>query len=78
MDSFGEEAAEIYDADARGDELSTVAFLAELAREGPALELAIGTGRIARPLTARGVRVDGVDLSPGRSSAGTHGQASLT
>lgn len=64
MDSFGEDAAEIYDADARGDELSTVAFLAELARGGPALELAIGTGRIALPLTARGVRVDGVDLSP--------------
>jgi len=27
MDSFGEDAAEIYDAEARGDELSTVAFL---------------------------------------------------
>lgn len=64
MDSFGEDAAEIYDAEARGDELSTVAFLDELARGGPALELAIGTGRIALPLTARGVRVDGVDLSP--------------
>ncbi|MDQ6898410.1 MAG: class I SAM-dependent methyltransferase [Candidatus Dormibacteraeota bacterium] len=64
MDSFGEDAAEIYDAEARGDELSTVALLAELARGGPALELAVGTGRIALPLTAQGVRVDGVDLSP--------------
>jgi SAM-dependent methyltransferase len=32
--------------------------------EGGALELAIGTGRIAVPLAARGVRVAGIDLSP--------------
>jgi SAM-dependent methyltransferase len=31
---------------------------------GGALEFAIGTGRIALPLAARGVRVDGIDLSP--------------
>jgi SAM-dependent methyltransferase len=31
---------------------------------GGALELAIGTGRIALPLAARGVRVEGVELSP--------------
>ena len=42
----------------------TVAFLAELAGDGPALELGIGTGRIALPLTRRGVRVHGIDLSP--------------
>ena len=47
----------------RGDEDATVAFLRELAGEGPALELAIGTGRIARPLTAAGVRVEGIDIS---------------
>jgi len=41
----------------------TVAFLATLAREGPALELAIGTGRIALPLAERGVRVAGIDAS---------------
>lgn len=64
MDSFGEDAAEVYDAEPRGDESSTVALLDELARGGPALELAIGTGRIALPLAARGIRVDGVDLSP--------------
>jgi SAM-dependent methyltransferase len=39
-------------------------FLAELAGGGAALELAIGTGRIALPLAARGVRVHGIDLSP--------------
>jgi SAM-dependent methyltransferase len=40
-----------------------VAFLADLANGGPALELGIGTGRIALPLAARGVRVHGIDLS---------------
>jgi len=42
----------------------TVDFLAELAGDGAALELAIGTGRIALPLRQRGVRVAGIDLSP--------------
>jgi SAM-dependent methyltransferase len=62
--SFGEEAAEIYDDVPRGDEAATATFLEELAGGGPALELAIGTGRIALPLAARGIHVDGVDLSP--------------
>jgi SAM-dependent methyltransferase len=62
--SFGEDAAEIYDDAPRGDESAAVAFLEQLADGGPALELAIGTGRIALPLAARGIRVDGVDLSP--------------
>jgi SAM-dependent methyltransferase len=42
----------------------TADFLAELAGSGKALELGIGTGRIALPLAARGVRVHGIDLSP--------------
>jgi SAM-dependent methyltransferase len=42
---------------------ATADFLAELASEGAALELGIGTGRIALPLAARGVRVHGIDLS---------------
>jgi hypothetical protein len=41
----------------------TVDFLAGLAGAGRALELAIGTGRIALPLAARGVEVHGIDLS---------------
>jgi SAM-dependent methyltransferase len=41
-----------------------VDFLAELAGTGAALELGIGTGRIAIPLGQRGVRVHGIDLSP--------------
>jgi hypothetical protein len=63
---FGDEVA------ARYDERSTstveavdaiVDFLAALAGDGPALELGIGTGRIALPLAARGVSVCGIDLS---------------
>src|ERR1700679_1855575 len=41
----------------------TVAVLHELARGGPALEFAIGTGRIALPLIARGTPVVGIELS---------------
>jgi SAM-dependent methyltransferase len=64
LTSFGDEAAEVYDDHSKGsDPVATVAFLKGLAPGGPALELAIGTGRIALPLTAHGVRVDGVDLS---------------
>jgi SAM-dependent methyltransferase len=42
---------------------ATVDFLAELAGSGHALELGIGTGRIAVPLAARGVPVHGIDMS---------------
>jgi SAM-dependent methyltransferase len=42
----------------------SVRFLAELARDGAALELGIGTGRLALPLSARGVPVHGIELSP--------------
>lgn len=42
---------------------STVAALAELAGDGPVVEFAVGTGRVALPLAATGTRVLGVDLS---------------
>ncbi len=41
-----------------------VDFLAELAGGGSALELGIGTGRLALPLVERGVSVHGIELSP--------------
>lgn len=41
----------------------TVDFLADLAGDGRALEFAIGTGRVALPLRARGVDVAGIELS---------------
>lgn len=62
--SFDQATADEYDELAvRGDEDATVTFLAGLANGGPALELAIGTGRVALPLAERGIRVDGIDFS---------------
>ena len=65
---FGEPVAARYDqsvADMSGPDVvdPAVGFLAELAGGGPALELGIGTGRIALPLARRGVPVHGIDLS---------------
>jgi methyltransferase family protein len=65
---FGERAAAIYDAtttDVSDPAIvePTVEFLAELAGTGRALELGIGTGRIAVPLSVRGVPVHGIELS---------------
>ena len=50
----------------------TVDLLARLAGDGAALELAVGTGRVALPLAARGVPVSGIELSAadGRAAAG--------
>ncbi|MFD9540098.1 class I SAM-dependent DNA methyltransferase [Streptomyces sp. NPDC060022] len=41
----------------------TVDFLERRAGHGPALEFAVGTGRVALPLSARGVRVAGIEKS---------------
>jgi SAM-dependent methyltransferase len=65
---FVGEIATQYDADSTGafDPVvvaATVAFLADLAGEGRALEFAIGTGRIGLPLSQRGVPVTGIELS---------------
>ena len=69
-DHFGEEVAAQYDAAAEHDPMFSaeainpvVDLLVELARDGRALELGIGTGRIALPLAERGVPVHGIDLS---------------
>jgi hypothetical protein len=43
---------------------SSVNFLVGLAGAGPALEFGVGTGRVALPLSRRGVRVHGIELSP--------------
>lgn len=62
--SFDADAAAEYDSiSRRGDEEETVAFLHALVGAGSALELAIGTGRIALPLAALGVEVEGIDIS---------------
>jgi len=64
-DYFAGRVAERYDAETADMPVEPVVdFLAELAAGGAALELAIGTGRIALPLSQRGIRVAGIDLSP--------------
>src|SRR5512133_2440977 len=57
---YDESSAEMFDP-AVGE--PAVAFLAQLAGGGRALELGVGTGRIALPLARRGVPVHGIELS---------------
>jgi len=64
QDSFGPDVAGQYKNVLRGDEVAAVECLASLAQGGPVLELAIGAGRLALPLSARGMVVDGIDFSP--------------
>ena len=62
---FGADVAARYDRETADMPVEPVVdFLAALAGDGAALELAIGTGRIAVPLARRGVPVHGIDLSP--------------
>lgn len=64
---FDERIAAVYDDDAAIYAAKVVDpmvdFLADLAGDGAALEFGIGTGRIALPLSERGVPVQGIDLS---------------
>jgi SAM-dependent methyltransferase len=67
--TWGREVAEVYDTASAGmfepavlD--PTLDRLVELAQGGPALEFASGTGRVALPLSQRGVSVSGIELSP--------------
>jgi SAM-dependent methyltransferase len=63
-DWFAGDVATRYDESTAGMPVEPVVdFLAPLA-QGGALELAIGTGRIAVPLAERGIRVAGIDFSP--------------
>ena len=67
--TWDREFAEAYDAiyayEAEPSVLDPmVDLLAELARGGGALEFAVGTGRVALALSARGVPVQGIELSP--------------
>jgi SAM-dependent methyltransferase len=64
-ETYGDRIAEVYDAmtQTMPDPVDCVDRLAELAGPGPALELGIGTGRVALPLAARGVEVHGIDVS---------------
>ena len=63
--TYGDKIAEVYDQmyPMRADVGPTIGALAGLAGDGPALELGIGTGRIAIPLAQRGTEVHGIDAS---------------
>jgi SAM-dependent methyltransferase len=65
--TYGDGIAEIYDDLYAGsfgnDTAGAVSFLKELAGDGPALELGIGTGRVALPLAEAGVEVHGIEAS---------------
>ena len=67
-DHFGEHVAARFDERYAHQAVPSVvdpivAFVADLAGSGAALEFGVGTGRIALPLAQRGVRVHGIDLS---------------
>ena len=67
-ETYGERWAAVYDDWTAGlgfliDPESIASRLADLAGDGRALELAIGTGRVALPLSEMGVEVHGIDIS---------------
>ena len=63
MSFFGERVAARYDEQPQPAPDEAVDLLAELAGDGAVLEFAIGTGRVAVPLAARGIEVAGIDSS---------------
>ena len=67
-DHFAGDIARTYDRDHGNTDPAILALttdrLSDLAGDGPILEFAIGTGRIALPLTERGHDVKGIELSP--------------
>jgi hypothetical protein len=62
-ETYGERAAGVYDEWYSHVDPSSIDLLGELAGDGAALELGIGTGRIALPLAARNVNVSGIDAA---------------
>lgn len=62
-ETYGDRIASLYDDWYESYDEAMVALLADLGGRGPALELGIGTGRIALPLQARGLTVHGIDAS---------------
>jgi ubiquinone/menaquinone biosynthesis C-methylase UbiE len=63
-ETYGDQIAGVYDDLYTEVEPAMIDTLADLAGSGPALELGIGTGRVALPLFARGLQIHGLDASP--------------
>lgn len=63
-ETYGERVASVYDDWFSEYDQHAIDALAELAGKGRALELGIGTGRIALPLSERNVEVHGIDAAP--------------
>ena len=63
-ETYGERVADVYDEWYKDYDPAAVDRLAELAGGGRALELGIGTGRLAVPLAERGVDIHGIDAAP--------------
>ena len=62
-ETYGERVASVYDDWFPACDPDAITFLAELVGKGKALELGVGTGRVALPLAAKGVAVHGVDVA---------------
>jgi SAM-dependent methyltransferase len=63
LNHWGEDVASLYDSVTDPPPTEMIDFLARIAGDKPALEFAIGTGRVALPLRARGVAVHGLEYS---------------
>jgi SAM-dependent methyltransferase len=61
--TYGDRVAEVYDHWYTSAPIDAIARLKELAGSGPVLELGIGTGRLAIPLSSEGIEVHGIDSS---------------
>jgi len=61
--TYGDHLADVYDEWFASYEETAINTLAELAGGGRVLELGIGTGRVALPLAARGIEIQGIDAS---------------
>src|SRR4051812_34668607 len=62
-DTYGEHVAAYYDEWYSEYDQAAITLLAEIAGNGRALELGIGTGRFALPLTSKNVPVQGIDAA---------------
>lgn len=62
-ETYGERIARVYDDMYAEYDPAVITVLNRLARGGSALELGIGTGRIALPLQRSGIKVSGIDVS---------------